>query len=226
LVSSPVDTSAPPRLVIHPPLASRDSSSEQSQRSSIDLADEADFANAAQDGFTPTADIPLTPLRVVYSPAVSRGGSSEQARRSPVAESEMDLASKARLSLHDEESASSPIPRPFVSPTIKAYTGEQPGPATSEGEDTIQPHQETRSHIRNSLPENLKAGVQTSTATLSPLPLQGNRASAPAEIRYQEAPLGPVFLAFPGKKWLPPMVIAKVSLAITTCSVLANFIYT
>ncbi|KAL7272460.1 hypothetical protein RUND412_004727 [Rhizina undulata] len=159
----------------------------------------------------PTLDVPTSPLLVAYSPPVSRKGSFGHAKKPPtVSVGEVDLADGIILTVHDEGSTTASASEPVVSSDSHVYV-------------------RSRHNSTNSADFNVEARIPGSHGTTSSFqPLQGNRmASPPAiEISNQEDQLAPAFKAFPEEKWIRSMVVAKVSLAVVTCSVLGNFIYT
>jgi hypothetical protein len=73
---------------------------------------------------------------------------------------------------------------------------------------------------------NLEAGIPGPTVTPPSEILQENRTALLAETYHQEEESLLSFRAFPQKKWLRPVIVAKTVLVIVTCSVLGNFIYT
>ena len=224
--ASTSDVPRSPLLVIHPPPVSPDKSPAESVGLSADSDDEADVADGMQGGHRLGLDIPLSPLRVVYSPNVSRSASIRKPRRSSVdSDFQVPLTEDMQPSLQDESSAVQPISRVSSSSVGHAHPRRR--------HSSISPNDEDRFAASDAITRNRISTATNSEAVAAPslvMTASGrpseNRSPTRTELGPQEEQYPPVFRAFPAKKWIDPITIAKVSLAIVTCSVLGNFIYT
>jgi len=225
--STPVPDFLPsPVVIIHPPPEPGISSSKCSITSPID-SNEVDCADNPQEASEPALNIPPSPIRVVYSPTVRRDDAVGYDRRSSiVADDDVGMANNSQLLPQDGIFVD--LPATTSSPSLEehAYPRRRHNSTASNREDKISTSEVYASSRQKSNTTNLEAGIPGGPVAPSSEILQENRTALLAETYHEEEESLPRFRAFPQRKWLRPIIIAKVVLAIVTCSVLGNFIYT
>ena len=225
LTSAP-DFLASPVVIIHPPPEPGISSSKCSITSPID-SNEVDCADNPQEASEPALNIPLSPIRVVYSPTVRRDDDVGNDRRSSiVAGDDVDMANNGQLLPQDGVFVDSPATTSSPSLDDHIYPRRRHNSTASNREGKTSTSEVYASSRQKSNTTNLEAGIPGDPVAPSSEIFQENRTALLAETYHQEEESLPSFRAFPRRKWLRPIIIARVVLAIVTCSVLGNFIYT
>lgn len=214
-----------PVVIIHPPSELGISSSKCSITSPIN-SNEVDCADGPQETSEPALNIPLSPIRVVYSPTVWRDDAVGYDRRSSiVADDDVDMANNGQLLPQDGVFVDSPATTSLPSSEDHIYPRRRHNSTASTREGKISTSEVYASSRQKSNTTNLEAGIPGGPVAPSSEILQQNRTSLLAETYHHEEESLPSFRAFPQRKWLRPIIIARVVLAIVTCSVLGNFIY-
>ena len=205
------EASTSPLVVVISPAVSRRGSFAYDDGASKSWDEEIDITDSGQDASGSGPDSSSIPLRVVYSPAVSRNPSLGHTPHSakPSVISNIEPAS---------EGAEQIIPRTNLSPISPSF--EAPFLSNSQV-----------SRRRSSTASNIEAGLPATNApapSLRPLssPSIPTERTSLQEQGYWDGRTPSVFMAFPERKWLRKVTVAKIALAIVTCSVLGNLIYT
>jgi hypothetical protein len=215
-----------PVVIIHPPSELEISSSKRSKPSPIN-SNEVDCADDPQEASEPASNIPLSPIRVVYSPTVWRNDTVGYDRRSSiVADDDGDMANDGQLLPQDGVFTDLPTTTSSPSSEDHVYPRRRHNSTASNREGKISTSEVYASSRQRPNTANLEAGIPGSPVAPSSEILQENRTALLAEAYHQEEESLPRFRAFPQKKWLRPITVARVVLAIVACSVLGNFIYT
>lgn len=167
--------------------------------------EEIDITDLSQEAAGSSLDPSSIPLRVVYSPAVSRGPSFRQSSHSP----------KPSVSLNQESdqygSTEQILPAGGLSPTSPALEAS----FLSSGQ-----------LIRRRSSTSASATIALAQSSQQTRSLRSSSERISSDRNHEENSVRATFKAFPENKWLQEGVIAKVSLAIVTCCVLGNLIYT
>lgn len=144
---------------------------------------------------------PSIPLRVIYSPSVSR---------------EPSIGHRPSSGSHSRPSTTSNRETDLATLASQVVTDEEP------------PQQ-------LQLPQNRSRRSSTVSNPATQYPQQnrflnwfrsGQRARRRGSQSFEVEREAPVFMAFPERKWFRSIALAKVALAVTTCAVLGNLIYT
>jgi hypothetical protein len=205
------EASTSPLVVVTSPAVSRRGSFAYDDGASKKSDEEIDITDLGQEASGSGLDPSSIPLRVVYSPAVSRNPSIRHTSHSPKPSviSNIDAAT---------ESTEQILPPTDVSPTLPSFEA----PFLSSNQVVRR---------RSSTASNIEAGLPATNAPSPSLRPVSNPRSPPERTSLQEQGYGDdrppyVFMAFPERKWLGKVVVAKIALAIVTCCVLGNLIYT
>jgi hypothetical protein len=144
---------------------------------------------------------PSIPLRVIYSPSVSR---------------EPSIGHRSSIGSHSRPSTTSNIETDLATLPPQTITDEE-SPRQLQLPSTRSRRSSTVSNPANQYPRRsrLLNWLRSSQRTR-------RRASQSFEAERET----PVFVAFPERKWFRSIALAKVALAVTTCAVLGNLIYT
>ncbi|KUJ07081.1 uncharacterized protein LY89DRAFT_789882 [Mollisia scopiformis] len=160
-----------------------------------------DVADLGQESSSSGLDPSSIPLRVVYSPAVSRNPSIGHGSQRGTAISNSDLPS---------ESTEEILIPSHLAPNAPSLEAQR----SSEGH-TLRRRSSTASR------DNTRSSYQPSSNPNAP----PERSFSQERDRDEEHIQG-VFKALPRRKWLPETLLARICLAIVTCCVLGNLIYT
>lgn len=211
---SNLDTPLSPFLVVSAPAVSSHSSGHAHNLSKVS-DDEMNLANSMQEAAGSTLDAPSSPLRVVYSPAVSRHSSGRALSPSKVSGGETNLANDMQPS---GDSATAPMSEPLLSSGSHIYRRGRHNSTASGVEAGILAGDVHRRSRHNSNASDMEARISASDGA--------TRTMAAQEMDYEEDQSALVFKALPETKWFRSITLAKIALAVVTCSVLGNFIYT
>ncbi|CZR67268.1 uncharacterized protein PAC_17167 [Phialocephala subalpina] len=193
------EPSAPPPVVATSPVANRRNSTSYQETSSKKSDKGNDIADMSQDTSASGLDPSSIPLRVVYSPTVSRNPSI--GRRS-----HDGRPSNVSNSEATGESTEEVLLPTQILPTAQSLEA----PALSEGQV---------------LRRRSSTATRNNSST-SHRPLSAAEGLSFQERAQEDITTHTVFKAFTKRKWLRGTLIAKASLAIVTCCVLGNLIYT
>ncbi|RFU30942.1 hypothetical protein B7463_g5397, partial [Scytalidium lignicola] len=208
---STYEASTSPIVVVTSPAISRRGSLEYDNSGSKNSYEEIDISDLGQEASGSGLDPSSIPLRVVYSPAVSRNPSIGHTSNSPKPSVLSNVESAS-------ESVEQLLPPTSISPTSPSIEA-----------SFLSNNQVVRR--RSLTASNIEAGLPTINAPSSPLRSASSPRSPTEGTSIQEQGYGddrspPVFMAFPERKWLQKIVVAKIALAIVTCCVLGNLVYT
>lgn len=203
---------APPLVVVYSPTVSRRGSFSREESPSKRMS-EIDITDVGPEGSGSGFDASPIPLRVVYSPAVSRNPSIGRSSHSQKA----SLASNIRIDPNDPD-LEQMLPPSNVSPTSASF----------------EPAIPSESQISRRRPSTASTTESRGLAVEGPFP-------SPRPPSYESSPTDrasrleegnrddispPHFVAFPERKWLRAVVVAKIALAVVTICVLVNLVYT
>jgi hypothetical protein len=207
------EASSSPLVVVHSPAVSRRGSFTRDESPSKITDEETDLADLAAEGSGSALDPSSIPLRVVYSPAASRSQSIGHTSHSQ----KPSIVSNRERYLEDSDRDQT-LPYDEFSPTSPLF-------------DASFPSENQVYRRRGSTASNTEARIPSFNVPSPSLrPPSNNR--TPAERTSfgedgDEEDLSPhVFMAFPERKGLRKIVVAKIALGIVTCCVLGNLIYT
>jgi hypothetical protein len=209
-------------------LAHRSLAHERSPRLTRTYADEENGVPTCED---------LSPLLVVDSPAVSRQDTLAQDASTPKRTD--DNIFLADVAVQGSGSATDPPSvhfRVVYSPAVARNAGDCEQVLAPSGFSPSSPLAEAPSPSQNQVYRRRGSTVSNDQARLPilsvPSPLlrqQSNRSPSERNLHEEsdEADLSaPIFMAFPERRGLRKIVVAKIALGIVTCCVLGNLIYT
>lgn len=210
------EASSSPLVVVHSPPGSRRGSIVRYQSPTKSTDEEINLTDLAAEASGSALDPSSIPLRVIYSPAVSRNPSTGQTSHSQ----KPSIVSNRERGLEDS-SRDQTLPRSEFSPTSPSFEA----PFSSENQ-VFRRRGSTASNTEAKLPTFTVPSPTLRPPSNSRSPAERSPFEEEDEEEEEEDLPSPVFMAFPERKGLRKIVVAKIALGIVTCCVLGNLIYT